>query len=120
MTIGEDIYTTLSSDGTVAGLVSTRIYPMWIKQDATYPAITFLQITSTPQLSVVGPTGLTNYIFQFDCWDKSYSGVQTLSAAVIAAINGATLFRSNQNSAQDFFDPEYEVHRKSVDFSIWQ
>ena len=49
--IEEDLYTYLTSDPTVSGYVSTRIYPVKMPQNVTYPAITYQLIGSTRTLT---------------------------------------------------------------------
>lgn len=120
MTVGEDIYTELSNDVYLTNFVGTRIYPNFIKLGATYPAVSYILVTEIPQIGLIGESGLSNYTYQFDCWAKTYSEAHEISGVLIDAVNGSPLFKANRNSTQDFFDPEYGIHRVSVDFSIWQ
>lgn len=120
MTVGEDIYTTLSTDTYVTGIVNTRIYPNFIKKGATYPAVSYFLVNAVPQLMMDCTYPITQYSYQFDCWAKTYSEVVDLSNVVIAALNDATLFKTIHTNTQDFFDPEFETYRLSIDYSIWQ
>lgn len=48
------VYNTLSINANLVSLVSTRIYPYRIAQKATYPAISFQQISNVPYNSKNG------------------------------------------------------------------
>jgi hypothetical protein len=47
MKAGQYVYSKLSSTSAVTALVGTRIYPVFIPEDATYPAIVFT-VSNTP------------------------------------------------------------------------
>ena len=120
MTIGQDIYTELSGDSGLTTLISTRIYPNWLPQDATLPAVSYTQIGETIQNSISGELGLRNYSIQFDVWADDYSTAQSVVAALNSAVQGASLFKPYRQSQQDLYEPNVDTHRVSVDYSIWQ
>lgn len=120
MTIGQDIYTELTGDAGLTALVSTRIYPNWMPQEASLPAVSYNLVSESVQNAVSGELGLRNYQFQFDCWGSSYGSAQSVAGALISAVQGASLFKPYRLSQQDLYEPQTDTHRVSVDFSIWQ
>lgn len=120
MSMGEDIYTALSGDATLAALVGTRIYPQWRAQDAALPAVTFYQVSENPQNTIGGELALRNHQYQFDVWADSYSEAQSVVTALNAAVLAASTFKAHRLGQQELYEPQLEVHRVSVDFSIWQ
>jgi hypothetical protein len=65
----------------LAGVVSTRIYPLNLPQPPTYPAITYQRISNSGQ---DGTSTLKQSRWQIDCWASTYVGSQTVAAAVKA------------------------------------
>lgn len=120
MTIGEDVYSELSGDAGLTALVGTRIYPQWLPQDTTLPAVTFAQVSENPQNTIGGELALKNHQYQFDVFASSYSSAQAVAAALNTAVAGASAFEAYRLTQQDLYEPQTEVHRVSVDFSIWQ
>ena len=120
MTVGEDVYTELSGNGALTDLVGTRIHPNWLPQDVSLPAVSFMQVSETPQNILSGELALKNHRIQVDCWASSYSSAQDVAAAVVTAIADATLFDSYRLGQQDVYEPAVDIHRVSMDFSIWQ
>lgn len=119
MTIADDIYTTLTGDAGVSALVSTRVYPMDMPQNATLPALTYTRVSETPLVNLDGENATRNSRYQVDCFASTYTGAQALAEAVKAAMVTNSLFgvvRENQN---DLYSAEPDRFRVQMDFSIW-
>ena len=86
--IEEAVYTILSGNGTVAGLVSTRIYPLAAPQDVALPAIAYQRISDRAWNAHDGSVELARCRVQITCMDDDYAGAKALAAAVKAALNG--------------------------------
>ena len=86
--IEEDLYTYLTSDPTISGYVSTRIYPVKMPQNVTYPAITYQLIGSTRTLTQDGAVSLVEGRYQIDSWGTSYSTVKNIAIGVKVALHG--------------------------------
>lgn len=82
--IDEAVRSILLSNPAVYELVGTRIYPLVLPLDCTFPAISYSKPSSPHNRVVKSPR------FQIDCWDKAnnFTAVQKLSLAVEAALNG--------------------------------
>lgn len=83
MTISTLLRGALINNGGVSALVSTRVYPVFLPQTPTYPAMSFQRISNTGQS---GTSDLKQSRWQLDCWASSYTAGQALAAAVKAAI----------------------------------
>ena len=88
MSIETEVRTRLTSDGTVSGLVSTRIYPKRLPQNPTYPALTFGRVSGVRLHNLAGVAGRGTPRIQIDSWAKTYLGAQALAAAVRASLDG--------------------------------
>lgn len=120
MAIGEDVYTELSGDAGLTALVSTRIYPAWLPQDTTMPAVSFSKISERVQNTIDGEVALRNHMYQFDVWADTYSEAHSIATALIAAMAAASLFKSYRLGQTELYEPEIDIHRVSVDYSLWQ
>lgn len=87
MAVGKVIYDQLSNDGTVAGLVSTRIYPDIAPQRATLPYVVYTEISTAPTDDKDGSSVLDTIQVQVDMYDDNYDDVETLAAAIRAALD---------------------------------
>ncbi len=70
--IGKAIYSILSADVTLNGLVSNRIYPVIARQQEVYPLLTYTIITNTPSDTKTGASTVDRYRIQFDAYADSY------------------------------------------------
>lgn len=118
MSLDTKLYTLLSGDSAVAALVSTRIYPVLAPQGAALPMVIFTRISSGREYTLSGATGLENPRVQIDCYSETYSEAKSVSEAVVAAIRGATTFRTAWDDPRESYE-EDEIFRVSIDFSIW-
>jgi len=111
--IAEDLVSTLTS------LVAGRIYPAVAPAAAVDPYMTYQLIAGVPQSDMAGASILTNSRYQVDCYSAAKATVDALAASVRTAMDGAALFKSVCVLQQDFFESEVQLHRVSMDFSIW-
>lgn len=88
--IEEGLYSHLSSDGNITALVSTRIYPEWMPQEGTLPALVFSRISSPRRLDMEGSSGYMDVRMRVDCYASSYSAVKALADAVRVSLNNVT------------------------------
>lgn len=119
MSIGTALYSALTGDSTIAGLVSTRVYPVFLPQTPTLPAISYGRVSSTEQM---GTTALRETRYQIDCWATSYAGAQALATAVKAAMEEWTdtdqtpgVKMARVANEIDDYESETELFRVSID-----
>ena len=120
------LYSILTADSTVSGLISTRVYPIKLPQSPTFPAVTYQRVSTPRVRSTTGPSGLAHPSIQIDCWAETYTGVKSLAEAAREAVDGysgtvggvaiAGIIVASEN---DFFEPEVEIYRVTMDITIW-
>lgn len=123
--IEEAIYTKLSSTDAVTDLVGTRIYPLKLPQNPTYPAITYGRVSARRGMTHDGPGDMAWPRFQFDCYGASYSAAKGVANAIRSTLNGFSGTVSTVNicavffmNEVDDFNDDTEVYRIAVDFRI--
>lgn len=121
------LYSILSADGTVSGLVGTRIYPNVIPQDVSLPAIAYQRISAMRVFSHGGPSCLARPRFQITCLATSYSSAKAVANAVRGALNGyvgtAATVEIQASFIQNEFDTftdDDDLHTVRQDYYIWQ
>ena len=101
MPANTNIFARLSTDATLGPLVTNgdspetfKIYPMFMPQVVSYPALRYQNISSEPQNTFGGESDQQNDRVQIDIYSDSYDESQTVADAVVAAMagTGATSF----------------------------
>lgn len=131
-TIEKALYYLLENDGTVYGLVSTRVYPNHIPQGIlTTPMIAYFQITGDRDHVLGSATGYVQAHFQLNLWDDDYEGARTLSTAVRNALDdysgtvGSVVIQriliENERDVSEFPSDTQLLFRfgKVLDFTVW-
>jgi hypothetical protein len=80
--IDEAVRAVLLANSTVYGLVGTRIYPLQLPLDCTFPALTY-SFPSDNYKRVARPARL-----QIDCWAEDFTECKNLKNAVETALDG--------------------------------
>jgi hypothetical protein len=124
-TINDAIYTYLTTAGRATeALIGTRLYPLNLPQNPTYPAATYQRITS--QLTTTGqsePGDLEDALYQFDAYATSHSGAKALAGALRADLSG---YKGDMGGVEvdaihfqneyDFWGAEAGVWRVTLEF----
>ena len=127
------LYDLLAADGTVAGIVSTRIYHQAASTNADLPYIVIQRIGSIHDHHMTAATGLTRPSIQIDCWSTSSTLAQALAEAVREAldvyrgtmgtdslfVNVASLQGENDDYEIPRSDEEVTSYRVTQDWLIW-
>ena len=87
-------------------------------QNTVAPFIVWIEVGTTTNNNLQGASALQNIRIQVDCFSKTQAGLAALSAAVIAAMAGAS-FSSVHLSSQNLYEQEVKLFRTAHDFSIW-
>ena len=94
----------------------------WYEVDTTqapvYPFVRFARITTTPNVTLDGPSDLQNTRFQIDVFSRQVSE----ASAIAQAIDDALLTWGVPNvlqSAVDGYEPEVRAFRVTQDISAW-
>lgn len=118
MNIEQFIYSKLSTDPTISGLVSTRITPLIRQQGQTLPAITYQQIDNIIDHHLQGSSGWCEARYQINCFDDDYDDMIVLAKAVRELLDGY----SDSNIDHIFLNDEGETEptdSESEDFIIY-
>lgn len=99
------VYNDLSSDPTVIGLVSTRIYPRMIPQDASLPAIAYM-ITSDPREHNHQGERSKRTRVQIICVGRTYAEAHAVANAVESRFDGKRSF--GNRSAAVFVENKFD------------
>jgi hypothetical protein len=86
--IGPAIRSILLADSTISGLVGTRIYPLELPLDCSFPALTYAIISDPYQIV------MRSARCQINCWSEDYTERETLKDAVE---NALTFYTGLQN-----------------------
>lgn len=122
MTVGGFLYSRLK-DQTTAG---SRIYPLHLPQDSTYPAISYQQI-STIRTHRFGQDGSVIRVrVQLNCWGKTYADVQTLAGEVESRLSrfrgteaGVEVLDVLQDSVTEGYESATQTRRVIQEYTIF-
>lgn len=102
MSAESSLYSRLSAAAGVTALVSTRIYPDVIPEDAVLPAIAF-QRAATDFINTLHGTSLgSTPTLEITCVDSSRVAAIALANAVVQALNATAFYAIDQQAAVDF------------------
>lgn len=102
----------------LAALVSGRCYPLVAPDPVAKPYIIYQVISDVQANSLDGFSGLSNKRVQVDIYVMGYGGVKALAASAKAAMATA-LPQSIHLSSQDLHEPDTQLYRITMDFSLW-
>lgn len=120
----------LSTHAGVTALASTRIYPVVLPQEPTYPAITFSVVSSQRTEGVYSNPGMATVRFQITCWALTYDSVKSLAEQVRLALErygtsvsgttiaGVTVYDIHMGSSADAYEPTLDAFASSIDFTV--
>lgn len=119
--VGAAVYAYLKAQNDIR-----RVYPVRLPQKPDYPCVTFQVITEPRTHSMEGAVA-PNPLVQIDCWAKDYQEAHDLASAVERAMDGFVgrmggllpVSACLQRERQDFYEPDVDDYRVSLDFSIW-
>lgn len=83
----EAVYSRLSGFAGLTALVSTRISPVEIPQDAALPAVVYQRISGIRNYAMGNQTPLVRARIQVTSWAESYSGVKAVAEQVRLALS---------------------------------
>lgn len=99
-------------------LVSGRCFPLVAPDGTPVPYIVYSVVSNVPQVSLDGPIGTENRRTQFDLYDATYGGVKALESTVKSTMAASSIVNVPL-STMDLHEPETNLFRVTMDFSIW-
>jgi len=112
MTVETDMYTALTDDSTISGIISDRVYPAISPDNRTYPLIVYNVVSTVP----IGSSGCTRARIQLDIYAGTYAVVKSIRDA-LQVLADATGNWTYVEGPDDYEDGE-EVYRQVVDLII--
>lgn len=111
----------LVADTAVSALVSSRVYPVRMPINATYPAISIHEISGNED----HVTGHRHNRFQVSCWSTSFAQVQALKEAVIDCLqrfkgiaSGNKIKQISFEGSMDLYEEETKIYHIPIDFLV--
>lgn len=119
--IGTLIYDRLTTEATVAAVVSTRVYPQLMPQEPTLPAITYDITMGQPN---AGSAPIRDATIRVTAWAAKNADCQSLGDMIVDALDNwsdrragtAQLLSSIFVGSADLYDPELNIWGLSVTF----
>ena len=112
MSVESDTYSAITGDGTISALIATRLYPLTLPDNVTYPAMSYLTISGVP----IGSGGCTSTRIQVDSHAASYATVKGMRDGLVALANATSAWTFT--NGPDFFEEEQGIYRQVVDLVI--
>lgn len=128
MSGAKSIFYLLSNAAAVTAIVGTspkRIFPNRAPQVYEDPYITYMQIGAVPTDQKDAVSGFDKVDFDVDCWCKDYTVLNTLAAAVRAALDFQTISSQGDNVDMirfvrefDGYDEPSKKYHKAMQFRL--
>lgn len=112
MSAETDLYARLISNATIADEAGTRIYPVILPDNVTYPAITYSVVSQVPEASY----GCDQFRFQIDIWAATYAAVKSLRDALVQMVDDAPNYWLSGGG--DRYEDNSEILHQSLDVFV--
>jgi len=119
----EALNSRLNAVTAVTNLVSTRIYPVRLPQDVTYPAVRVITVDAQRESALDADMGLVHTRIQVDAYATTYAVSQTLAAALRGALkrqawtlDAVEVCDALLENVQDDYEDEAKAYRVRQDF----
>lgn len=122
MSVTEDVVATLTGDAGLSALVGTRVYPVLAPQGTTRPFVTYQRIGADNRAVLGGEVSGDQEQIQLDAWADSYTQAHAVTAAVIAAMDGASTFSSARVTGpiDRDFERDTQLYGSMTGYSVWR
>lgn len=87
MSIETALVKIMTDNADVNALVGSKIYPVFVPQGKSLPAITYQEISGVRDAVMNGASGLVQSRFQVNCWTKKYTEARELADLVRIALS---------------------------------
>lgn len=123
----EVVFSYLSTEPGVSGLVGTRIYPGKLMEGTQFPAIAWHRIDARRDRSYEPFDDFDAFVFtrlQFDAWADTYTGAVDVGDALLGALSGyggmmaGTLLTAHAVNEFDDHDSLTKKFRRVLDFEV--
>ena len=90
--IESKIFQTLTTTTSITDAVSTRIYPLVLPQNSTFPCLSYARTDNNKLYCLMGSATLENPHIEINGWALTYTAIKDLSTRIIAAMSSAVGF----------------------------
>ncbi len=125
MSIETELRAWLLADTTIAGLIDTRMYPQYLPQKVTYPAISYATASRVSSRQLSGPAGRARPRITVNSWAETYLEAKALAEAVRKRLDGFagrwgsfSVGSVALDNAFDQYESEAEAHRIFQDYIV--
>lgn len=123
MALGEILFSRMTTEPTVSGLIGQRCYPLTLPQETPLPAVSY-QTDGWGDSS--GSGALEQNRVRVAGWATSYAVSISLAAALVTALDGyqdktgsPPLINMALENRQEVYEPETGLYGVVLDFSAW-
>lgn len=104
-----------------------RIYPEWLPESPTYPALRYERISTDPFVTLGGETSYRTVRLQIDVWGLTRASARSAADAVLLALDGVTGSLGatrihygfvEQFAPQSEIEGDREDHRVTLDYVV--
>jgi len=100
-------------------LFNGRLFPGNLPEGSIYPAAAYNVVGGMSGRNLSSLSGNENLIVQVDIFGEDYGIVETISNDMIDALHNGDGIRGLHLSKRTSFEPFQNLHRFSLDFSVW-
>lgn len=123
MALGEILFSRMTTEPTVSGLIGQRCYPLTLPQETPLPAVSY---QAEGWGDSQGSGALEQNRVRVAGWATSYAGAIGLATALVTALDGyqaksatPALIHMALENRQEIFEPETGLYGVVLDFSAW-
>ena len=105
----------LLSDSDISAQVGTRVYPVKLPQNPTYPAITYQVISNQSEKLLEGPDRIRRARIQIDVWAATISSCQTITNFVRTLLDGQDNTQGDIRFRTAWTENEQDIYEESIE-----
>jgi len=116
----------LSGYESLAALVSTRIYPLILPQNPTYPVLTYQRIDGPREHCMSEDAGVAHPRIQIDAWGETAASVKAVATQVRSALQrwddattSPVILDTLLDNDEASYEPDVNIHRFRQDYIVW-
>lgn len=109
----------------VTALIGTRMYPVKLPQDVTYPALTYAVIAAPREHLMVADAGVIGALIQVSVWAETMATAKALAIQVAASLNrfhgtvlGVVIQETWIENESDGWEDEAKVYHIPIDVRV--
>lgn len=126
MAIEEGLYAKVTGTNGVSTLISNRLYPLAIPQEATLPAAAYAVVQSDAQEYLGQPAGTWVTRIEVSCWARTYAAARAVARAIRAAVDhqvsgwtGCTVTGARISQGErDAYNPETGEYEAALEITV--